>query len=88
MYAATREKDRGQFCVFVDPVGKEFPALITEVWGPQCVNVVYVTDDAAQSDTYGLKLVRNTSCMHMNVQQAHGNFWYMPSAGETNKNLG
>ena len=49
----TREKHRGTACVFVDPVGKAHDALITEVWGPQGVNVVYVTDEDGQIDNYG-----------------------------------
>lgn len=88
MYQAT-QADVGKHCIYVNPVRKEFDALITAVHGPQCVNVTYVTDDPAQRDNYGQKLVRDaTSLMHMNVQQAHGQFWFMPSAGETNKNLG
>jgi hypothetical protein len=74
----TRAEHRGKACVFVDPVGKAHAALITEVWGPQCVNVVYVTDEDGQSDNYGQKLVRSTSVMHGSVQQAHGNYWLLP----------
>lgn len=70
---ATREWE-GRHCFFVDPVGKSIPALITRVWGPQCINLVIVTDDS-QEDNYGLKLARHTSVMHASVQQAHGNYW-------------
>lgn len=74
----TRETHRGKACVFVDPVGKAHDALITEVWGKQCVNVVFVTDEDNQRDDYGQKLVRFTSVMHGSVQQAHGNYWLLP----------
>lgn len=74
----TRETHRGTACVFVDPVGRRHDALITEVWGPECVNVVFCNPVEGQSDSYGQKLVRFTSVMHGNVQQAHGNYWLLP----------
>lgn len=77
MATVTREEHRGAACVFVDPRGKAFPALITQVWGPQCVNVVYVNDADGQEDSFGQKLLRATSVMHGSVQQAHGNYWLL-----------
>ena len=74
----TREQHRGVACVYFDPRGKAFDALITEVWGPQCVNVVYVNDVDDQRDSYGQKLIRSTSVMHGSIQQAHGNYWLLP----------
>lgn len=78
MTKVTREEHRGTACVFVDPRGKAFPALITEVWGAQCVNVVYVNDVEGQRDNFGQKLLRATSVMHGSIQQAHGNYWLLP----------
>lgn len=75
----TREEHRGTACVYYDPRGKAFDALITEVWGPQCVNVVYVNDVEGQRDNYGQKLLRSTSVMHGDIQQAHGNYWLLPN---------
>jgi hypothetical protein len=77
----TREQHRGTACTFFDPRGRAYDALITEVWGKQCVNVVYVNDVEGQSDSYGQKLMRATSVMHGSIQQAHGNYWLLP--GET-----
>jgi hypothetical protein len=70
--------DVGRACVFVDPRGKRYPALITAVHGKQCINLVYVNDADGQKDSYGQKVMRNSSCMHGNVQQAHGNYWLLP----------
>lgn len=78
MIAVTRD-DEGSACVFIDATGKDRPALITRVWGPQCVNVVYVRDDGQEDGQYGLKLERCTSVMHREIQQAHGNYWYKES---------
>jgi hypothetical protein len=77
----TREEHRGKACVYFDPRGRAYDALITEVWGPQCVNIVYVNDNEEQRDSYGQKLLRSTSLMHGSVQQAHGNYFLLP--GET-----
>lgn len=78
MTEVSRETHRGTACVFVDPRGREYDALITEVWGPQCVNVVYCNDVEGQSDNYGQKLLRATSVIHGGIQQAHGNYWLLP----------
>jgi hypothetical protein len=64
--------------VFVDPRGRPHDAIITEVWGAQCVNVAFCNPEEGQSDSYGQKIVRFTSVMHGNVQQAHGNYWLLP----------
>lgn len=77
----TREQHRGTACVYVDPRGRSYDALITEVWGPQCINLVYVNDVEDQRDNYGQKLQRAMSVMHGAIQQAHGNYWLLP--GET-----
>lgn len=74
----TREDHRGTACTYVDSRGRPYAALITEVWGPQCVNVVYVNDVAGQSDSYGQKLQRASSVLHGSIQQAHGNYWLLP----------
>lgn len=68
----------GQAVVFADPTGREHAALVTAVWGNACINVVFVTMEEGQTDTFGQKIQRFTSVMHKSVQQAHGNFWYDP----------
>ena len=78
MTEVTRETHRGKACIFFDPVGEPHDALITEVWGPQCINVVFCNPKEGQNDNFGQKLVRFTSVMHGNVQQAHGNYWLLP----------
>ncbi len=74
MTKATRD-DVGTACVFFDTRGRAYPALITNVFGPQCVNVVYVNDVEGQKDAYGQKLIRASSVIHGSMQQAHGYFW-------------
>lgn len=74
----SKEKDVGRPIVYVDPTGQKRPALITAVWGPQCVNLVYVNPEEGQDDTYGQKIARATSCIHRSIQQAPGNYWLLP----------
>ena len=75
MTEVTRELHRGTVVDYYDPVGRRYDALITEVWGPQCINVVFVNDVEGQRDNYGQKLARATSLGHGSLVQAHGNFW-------------
>lgn len=75
---ATQE-DVGRYVIFVDPTGGRHDALINAVWGPDCINVVFVVKDSAQTDQYGRKTSKQyTSVMHGNIQQAHGMFWLWP----------
>ena len=73
----TKETHVGKNCVYFDPRGRAYDALITAVWGPQCINVVFVNDVEGQRDDYGQKLQRATFVLHGNIQQAHGNYWLL-----------
>lgn len=61
--------------IFHDPVGREHPALVTAVWSPTCINVVYVSSDDAKTDPYGRQIERATSLSHKSVNSAHGMYW-------------
>ena len=65
----------GEPVTYTNPVGKRFNALVTAVWGPNCINLVYVTDDENQTDNYGRKLAREASLMRKSGDSAHGQFW-------------
>lgn len=73
-----RKPKFGEPVVFVSPVRQAIPALVTAVWGDKCVNLVFVSQDEAKSDTYGRQIERNTSCSHQSIQQAPGNYWRYP----------
>ncbi len=72
----------GQKVSFVDPKGVTRDALVTAEWGPKCINVVFVSDDATRQDSYGQQIERSTSLVHRQSQQAHGNYWYAVSEDE------
>jgi hypothetical protein len=65
--------------VYIDSLGRERPALVTNCFGPleskPSINVVIVNDDENQTDTYGRKIERFTSVVHQANQWAHGNYW-------------
>lgn len=69
----------GSLVVYVDSLGRERPALVTNCFGPlegnPSINVVVVNDDENQTDTYGRKIERFTSVTHQVNQYAHGNYW-------------
>jgi len=75
--------DVGSACTFYDTRGRAYPALITAVWGPQCINLIYVNDVEGQTDSYGQKMIRSSSVMHGSFQQAHGNYWMLPGEDRT-----
>lgn len=75
--------EKGDCVVYVDPVGNEFKALVTAVWGhynpddetKPGLNLVYVSDNPSEEDQYGRQIKRVTSIVHQSKQAAHGNFW-------------
>lgn len=69
----------GSPVVYIDTFGNERPALVTNMFGPlesnPSINVVFVNDDEAQTDSYGRKIERASSVVHHSYQYAHGNKW-------------
>lgn len=65
----------GSVVVYMDPVAKPMNALVTAVWGPTCINVVVMSDNEAETDTYGRQIKRFTSVSHKSVTPVHGNYW-------------
>lgn len=70
-----RTPKMGEAIVYVDPTGQAHPALVTQPWGPTCVNLVYVTRDGSKRDPYGQQLERATSFPHQSQIPVHGNYW-------------
>lgn len=73
--AVARQPQCGEVVVYVDPVGMRRPALVTQPWGPTCVNLVFVSGDESRSDSYGRQIERQSSCVHVSVMPVHGNYW-------------
>ena len=67
----------GSHVTYYDPQGRPRPAIVTNSFGNErgSLNVVFVNDDPAQTDSYGQKIERATSVPHHEQQQAHGNYW-------------
>lgn len=51
----------GDAVIFADPLRNEHDAVVTAVWGPDCINVVFVSTDESKTDTYGRQIERETS---------------------------
>jgi hypothetical protein len=51
----------GSTVIYTDGYRCDHQALVTAVWGPDCINVVYVTGDESKTDTYGRQIERQTS---------------------------
>lgn len=69
----------GSHVIYIDTLGRERPALVTNMFGPlesnPSINVVFVNDDENQTDSYGRKTERASSVVHHSHQYAHGNKW-------------
>ena len=70
-----RNPKMGEAVVYVDPVGQAHPAIVTQPWSKDCVNVAFVTRDDKRRDPYGQQIERSTSLMHQSVVPVHGNYW-------------
>jgi hypothetical protein len=82
----------GDAVKFVDPHGVERDALVTNCWGGtggqleydeskpvnSCINVVYVTEDANKTDSYGRQTEHETSVSHKSATLAPGRYWHQP----------
>lgn len=76
--ANEREVNVGDVVIAHDPVGKASNALVTAVWGKNCINVVFTSLDPAKTDPYGRQTERYTSFMHGSVNTVHGMYWRFP----------
>jgi hypothetical protein len=69
---------------FADPWGKLHEAFITYCFSvgeddePMCINVVFVSQDAAKTDQYGRQVERYTSVMRRGEFSTHGMWFVMP----------
>lgn len=71
----------GDVVTYVDPVGKKRPALVTSVFARSAddeapsLNLVFVSDDESQHDSYGRQISRETSVCHKRQQAADCFYW-------------
>ena len=70
-----KEIQVGDAVVFHDPSGVPHAAVITAVWSPPMVNLVFVSSDPARTDCYGRQIERATSLYHKSQTQVHGVYW-------------
>ncbi len=72
----------GDNVVFVDALGIEHDALLTDIQGQgtaaPSVNVVYVKQEKTMRDSYGQQIGRETSVVHQGNQPAQGMYWRKP----------
>lgn len=65
----------GEQIVFIDSFRKKHNALVTAPWSDTCVNLLYVSDDEQKSDSYGRQIERETSCVHISLNDAKAMCW-------------
>jgi hypothetical protein len=74
----------GESVIYVDTVGQEHQALVTNQFGggnleeTWSINLAYVNPDEGMNDQYGRQLLRQSSVPPERYQSAHGNYWKWP----------
>lgn len=71
----TRELHVGDVVIWHDSLGNAYKALVSAVWTPTCINVVFISGDQTKTDPYGRQIERATSCTHKSLQHVHGFYW-------------
>ena len=64
----------GEMVIYHDPVAFPHPALVTAVFTPTCINVVFLSKDEAKHDPYGRQIERETSVTHKDTN-TYGRYW-------------
>ncbi|PYS52433.1 MAG: hypothetical protein DMF68_01610 [Acidobacteria bacterium] len=70
-----RTPEVGKTIVFHDAKGQPHDALVTAVWSPTCINIVFVSQDALRQDSFGRQIERQTSLLHKGSTPVHGMYW-------------
>jgi hypothetical protein len=70
-----RELKVGDKVVWHNSVGLAHNALVTSVWGLNCINLVVVSSDEAKKDSCGRQIEHHTSSTYGGVQKVHGFYW-------------
>jgi hypothetical protein len=69
----------GSRVIYTDTHRVDHEALVTAAHGLpdkyQCINVVYVSDDAAKTDPYGRQIERASSATHVSMNSARAYCW-------------
>jgi len=62
----------GDFVIYTDGYRRDHNAIITAVWGPDCINVVFTTSDPTKTDSYGRQIERETSVSRYSGSNNYG----------------
>ena len=65
----------GDHVIYCDSKGIDHNALVQIVWGPECVNLVFIAADENKKDQYGRQIEHQTSVTHAGPTTAHGRYW-------------
>jgi len=68
----------GQAVIWHDNRGRAHNALVTAVWGPRCINILWVSSDESRKDDCGRQFERQTSAPHKSQNDVHGFYWRFP----------
>ncbi len=62
----------GDTVIYTDEIRNDHQALVTAVWGPDCINVVFASPDESKTDSYGRQIERSTSVARYSESNNYG----------------
>lgn len=71
----TKEQVEAVYARWPDDIPNAIERLVGTPHTVPSMNVVYVSSDESQTDSYGRQIARATSVPHRSAQAAHGNYW-------------
>jgi len=51
----------GDVVIYTDEIRRDHNAIVTAVWSPDMINVVFCSPDDSKTDSYGRQIERSTS---------------------------
>lgn len=69
----------GDSIVYHDESGHPHNALVTAVWTPPMINLVFISGDESRTDSYGRQIERSSSVYHKSQTDVHGRYWRLAS---------
>jgi hypothetical protein len=62
----------GDAVIYTDEIRNDHPALVTAVWGPECINVVFCSAGETKTDSCGRQIERQTSVARYTATNNYG----------------
>ncbi len=69
-------KKIGDHVIYVDPKGIQYDALVQQVWSEICINLVHISSNVDEQDSYGRQIKHVTSIQHQSMMPGVPGFYW------------